>query len=268
MARRIDSPSNPLVRALAALKNRREREHSGTFLVEGAREAARAVAAGIEVITILHAPQLSDNGPEVARVLEHAAKHDLAVVELSPAAFERVSLRQHPDGLALQAKRPYRGLDSLGALTGGLVLVMDSVEKPGNVGALLRTAAAVGAVAVVVTGHGTDLENPNVVRASQGSVFAVPVAVAEAAATIDRLSREEVRIVATTPAATAPYWATDYRGSVAVVVGAEDIGLAPPWLAAADASVRIPMHAGATDSLNVSVAAAVVLFEAVRQRSS
>lgn len=263
--RRIDSPSNPLIRALASLKNRRERERSGTFLVEGGREASRALSGGIEVINVLHAPELG-GGPDVARLLERADSSDIEVVELSAAAFEKISVRQHPDGLALQARRPQRGLDRLGALE-GLVLVLDGVEKPGNVGALLRTAAAAGVAAVIVTGQGTDLENPNVVRASQGSVFTVPVAVAEAEAAVDRLRGAGVRLVATTPSATSPHWDADYSGSVAVLVGAEDVGLSTRWLAAADASVSIPMHEDGADSLNVSVAAAVVLFEAVRQRT-
>lgn len=264
--RRIDSPANPLVKAVAALKDRRAREREGAFLVEGKRESARALAAGLEVITVLHAPELSGGGGEVTLLLEQARRGDAPLVELSEAAYRKLSVRQNPDGFALHAARPARSLAALGPLHDGLVLLLDGVEKPGNLGALLRTADAAGVAAVIVTGQGTDLENPNVVRASQGSLFGVPIAVADSGEALRLLRASGHRLVATTPAAVAPHWQPDYRGSVAVLVGAEDVGLAPAWLDAADVKVSIPMRAAAADSLNVSVAAAVVLFEAVRQR--
>lgn len=265
--RRIESPANPLVKELAGLKERRARDRRGEFLIEGAREASRAVAGGVEVVRVIHCPEFNVDPDAVAPLVQAVAGAGGEVLELSPAAFAKLSLRQHPDGVALQARRPTRSLADLGDLREGLVLVVDGVEKPGNLGAVLRTADAVGVAAVIVSGQGTDLENPNVVRASQGSLFALPLATATAAEALAFLTTRGYRLIATSPAATLAHWSADYRGPVAVLLGPEDEGLSASWLTAADQVVRIEMRAGAADSLNVSVAAAVVLYEALRQRS-
>lgn len=267
MARIIESPSNPLVKSLVALKDRRARDRTGTFLVEGARECMRALSSDLEVLSFLHAPGLHRAAGPYEQLHGLATDRVPDVVELSDVAFGRLSMRQSPDGLALLARRPSRELGRLGDLGGSLVLVLDGVEKPGNLGALFRTADAAGVGAVLVSGAGTDLENPNVIRASQGSVFAVPNAVAEAGAIATYLRQRGHRLVATSPRAKSAHWEADYRGSVAVLLGAEDVGLAQRWLSEADELVSIPMSQGAADSLNVSVAGAVVLFEAVRQRA-
>lgn len=265
--RRFESPSNPKVKALAALKERRERERSGEFVVEGAREATRALAADLEVLSVIYCPELAAGAASIESLLADAAERRLEIVEFSAAAFKRLSVRQNPDGIALHAKRPVHDLKALAGRGAGLVLVIDGVEKPGNLGAMLRTAEGVGAAGVIISGRGTDLENPNVVRASQGSVFGLPLAVADAASALALLRAEGHKLVATTPAATLPHWSADYGGPVAVLVGAEDSGLSSEWLAAADVKVKIPMRGGGADSLNVSVATAVVLYEALRQRA-
>jgi len=264
--RRIDSPTNPLVKRLAALKESRARERSGEFLIEGSREATRALLAGVDALRLVYSPDLATGRPASEALLATAEASGLEIVELSSPSFDRLSLRQNPDGVALHAARPDRGLAVLGDLSDGLILVIDGVEKPGNVGAMLRTADAVGAAAVIVSGHGTDMENPNVIRASQGSVFALPLAVADTKAASEFLKSRGFTLVATTPSATMPHWSADLSGPVAVLVGAEDSGLSQAWLNAADTLVKIVMRASAADSLNVSVATAVVLYEAFRQR--
>jgi TrmH family RNA methyltransferase len=145
------------------------------------------------------------------------------------------------------------------------VLVAESVEKPGNLGSLLRTADSAGCAALVICDPVTDLFNPNVIRASQGAVFSVPVGVASSADTIAWARAKGLRILATTPDGAQPIWDVDARGPVAIIMGSEKDGLAPAWLEAADTRVFIP-QAGTSDSLNVATAAAVCLFEAVRQR--
>jgi TrmH family RNA methyltransferase len=147
------------------------------------------------------------------------------------------------------------------------VLVVEGVEKPGNLGAMLRTADAAGVDALIVCDPATDLGNPNVVRASRGSLFTVPVALAESTAALDRLKSLRIQTVAATPGATLSYTAVDLRGPVAIVVGAEDTGLSDEWLRRADVQVRIPM-AGKVNSLNVAASAALLLYEAVRQRAA
>lgn len=266
MRRRVDSPKNPLVVEVARLKERRHRARTGLFLVEGARETERALASGVRPRTLLLAPDLAPSAASAS--LAHAVEAAGAeVVELSEAAFARLSLRQNPDGVALVAHAPERRLAAADDLGGGLVLLLDGLEKPGNVGALLRTADAVGVAAVLVTDEGTDLENPNVIRASQGSVFAVPAYVAPRDEALAHLRRLGYTLVAASPRASLAHWEADLTGAVAVALGTEDAGLDPAVEAAADELVSVPMRARAADSLNVSVAGAVVLYEALRQRS-
>lgn len=193
------------------------------------------------------------------------------VVEVSSQAFTKLSLRQNPDGIAVHARSEPLGAESLSDVTlapAPLVLVLDGIEKPGNLGALLRTAGAVGVDLVIVTGHGTDLFNPNVIRASQGALFAVAPVVAGDEDALRFLRTTGAKLVATTPAATAAHWSVDLTGPVALLVGAEATGLRDSWLRAADAHVSIPMRTVGVDSLNASVAGAVVLYEAMRQRST
>ncbi len=266
MTRRLESPRNKTVLAFARLKDRRHRLEEGLFLVEGRREVSRALAGGIEPTALLVAPDLAD-GPWLTALVDDARGRGATVTELSRAAFDRVTLRQNPDGMALVARTPDRGLPHVGALA-GLVLVVDGLEKPGNLGALLRTADSVGVSAVVVTGVGTDVENPNVVRASQGSLFAVPVYVAPAEEALAHLEEAGFRLVATSPAASLPHWQADLTGDVALLLGTEDEGLPSTLLDRADQLITVPMRSRAADSLNVSVAGAVVLYESLRQRSS
>ncbi len=266
--RRIDSARNPLVKEVAALKARRERDRTGRTLVEGLREAERAAEAGLPLVWLLLAPDLWPAGHrEAAEALQEAASARGAdVIELSPDAFRRLSLRQHPDGVALVALEPARGLEQLSLPPDPLVLVLDGIEKPGNVGALLRTADAAGVDGVLVTGQGTDLRNPNVIRASMGSVFALPVVGAASTEALAWLRAADLRVIASTPHADRAHWDADYRGGVAIVLGSEHAGLGATWLDAAEQQVRIPMRSRAADSLNVGVAGSVLLFEAMRQR--
>lgn len=266
--RRIDSARNPLVREVAALKSRRERDRSERTLVEGLREAERAAEAGLALVWLLLAPELWPAAHrEAAEALQGAATaRGAEVIELSPDAFRRLSLREHPDGIALVARTPVRGLERLTLPAEPLVLVLDGIEKPGNVGALLRTADAAGVDGVLITGEGTDLQNPNVIRASMGSLFALPLAETSRAEALVWLHAAGLRLVASTPHAERAHWDADYRGGVAVALGSEHAGLPAAWLDAAAQQVRIPMRSRAADSLNVGVAGAVLLFEAMRQR--
>lgn len=260
---RIESPRNPRVKALVRLRERRERERSGTMLIEGTRELLRALEAGVDVReAYLCPPLLRGEGVELPRRL---AALGIPVVELTRDAFARASGRQGPDGVLALAGTPAWRLDWPSLPRDPLLLVLDGIQKPGNLGAALRTAEAAGADAVVVTGEGTDLANPQVVRASMGSVFAPPVAAMAADALREGLRSRGVRIVATLPSAALDYWDAPLTGAVAVVVGAEHAGLSASWAERADARLRIPMT-GLADSLNAATTAALVLYEAKRQR--
>lgn len=256
---RIDSPSNPRVKALARLRDRRHREREGRFLVEGAREVRRAVAAGVVVEALYLAPDLG---------VDPGAWEQLGapVVELGAAAFEKAAYGR--DGVLAVARTFPTDLERIPWDTPDLfLLVADGVEKPGNLGAMLRTAAGAGADGVIVADPAVDVFNPNVVRASVGALFSTPVAVAAADQVRAWLHRRRVSILAAVTTGGVAPWDTDLTGPVALVVGREDRGLSAPWIEAADRLLTLPVAAGAVDSLNASVAAAVLLYEAVRQRS-
>jgi TrmH family RNA methyltransferase len=261
----LQSRQNPRVQSLARLRERAARDATGRFLVEGERELGRALGRAGTVEEIYFCPEYFRAG-RGGDLPGRAEKAGVPLCQLAPAAFDKVSRREGPDGWLGVARAWPHGLEDLGATNLSLVLVAEGVEKPGNLGALLRGADAAGAQAVLVCDPVTDLFNPQVVRNSQGALFSVPVAAADAATILAFLRARGLAVVAATPDVTAPaYWDADLRGPLAVVVGAESAGLSAAWLAAATTRVRIPM-AGAADSLNVSVAAALVLFEAARQR--
>ena len=271
----ITSTANPRVKAALALRKRRERDRTGRFLVEGRRELARALAAGVEVEEVLACPPLlaraaSGSGEREAGVLGQAAMAGARVVEVADTVFARLSYRDNPDGVLGVALAFDTGLDAvdLAGVADPLVLVVAELEKPGNLGTMLRSASAAGAAAVIVADPVTDVFNPQVVRASQGALFGVPVGVGDTAAALAWLRRHGLRVYAAGPGGTEPYWRLPLAGPSALVVGSEHRGLPDAWFAAADERVVIPMPgSGGVDSLNAASAAAVLLFEAARQRA-
>lgn len=260
----IHSRSNPRVQGVAKLRDRSVREARGSFLIEGFRELTRALDRRVAVEEVYFCPGLfKDIG--AAALVARAAEAGIACCELGEAAFDKASGREGPDGILGVAESWDISLARLDLGPDPLVLVAESVEKPGNLGSLLRTADSAGCAALVICDPVTDLFNPNVIRASQGAVFSVPVGVASSADAIAWARAKGLRILATTPDGAKPIWDVDVRGPVAIIMGSEKDGLAPAWLEAADTRVFIP-QAGTSDSLNVATAAAVCLFEAVRQR--
>jgi TrmH family RNA methyltransferase len=246
---RITSPANPKVKAARLLRERRHRDRTGLFLVEGRREVERAQAAGVVFETLFVCPEFlggacAFTGPEV--------------LEVSPAVAERLALRS--EGVVAVARIPRRPLADLPRPTAPVYLVANGVEKPGNLGAILRSADGAGVDGVIVCG-GTDLWNPNVVRASLGTLFTVPLAEATAEQAIAWLAG--VPIIVAAPEATTVYTDTPLTG--ALVVGREDQGVSPPWRAAATRTVRIPMR-GTADSLNVAQTATLLAYAACRDR--
>ena len=265
---RIDSPKNPHVKALMRLSSRRERDATGLTLVEGQREVLRAIEADMVIREVMLEPGAAGGeGERLARVAEQRGSQ---LTELSPAAFERLSVRQHPDGVLAVMEIPKRNLASLKISSDALILVASATEKPGNLGALFRSADATRTDAILVSDDldtsGTDVWNPNVIRASMGSVFHVPSLTAPSDAFLAFLRTEGVRIVTAEPSATTRFWDANLQGRVAIVVGSEHAGVPPAWSEAASDRISIPMH-GAADSLNVSVSGALLLYEALRQRS-
>ncbi len=264
MPERISSLQNPRVKQLVKLRDRRPRDEAGLFLVEGYREVRRALAAGVRPGELYVGPDwfLGENEPAVIAEAEQVGAQ---VFELSKPVFAKVSYRDRPDGLLAVAPQWRRTLADLQLGPDPLLLVAEAIEKPGNLGTLLRGADAAGVGAVIVCDPVTDIFNPNVVRSSTGVLFSLPVVVAESAEVRVWLRACGIRAVATTPGAAALYSDSDLRGPLAVIMGSEQYGLSEFWLKESDQLVRIPM-AGQADSLNVGMAAIITLFEAVRQR--
>jgi TrmH family RNA methyltransferase len=260
----ISSPSNPRLRSIVALRRRRDRERSNTMLAEGFEELSLALESGARPLSLYYCPPLVRDRAQLS-LLATVAATGAELIELGQRAFERASYREAPDGwLALMPAVP-TSLERLRLRADPLVVVCESVEKPGNLGAILRTAEAAGVDAVVAAAAVTDWGNPNVVRASKGTVFSVPVAEAATQELVEWLRGHGVAIVATTPDSESTFVAADLTGGVAVAVGSEKHGLSPALLQAADATARIPMF-GRVNSLNVATAAALVVYEALRQR--
>lgn len=266
----VTSAANPRLKAVVALRRRRDREETGTTLVEGYEEASLALDAGVRPIAVYFCPEL--HAPDKAELLDRAAAAGAELIRLSRPAFEKVAYRQSPDGWLAVVPTVATDLARLRLnqrrnRSAPLLLVCESVEKPGNLGAVLRTADAAGATAVLAADPVTDWGNPNLVRASKGTVFSVPVASAASPRLIGWLRDQGIAVVAATPHTDVPYTAVDLTGPAAIVVGAEKAGLSQAWLRAATHLVRIPM-AGRADSLNVATSAAIITYEAVRQRAS
>jgi len=255
----IHSLQNAQLKRLIRLRERRERLQDGVYLIEGAREVSRALSAGVPVETVYTCPELFSAD---AHALPWAG---LPTTELGRAAFEKVSLREGPDGVLALVRSEARPLPEPPQQAS--VLVLDGLEKPGNVGALLRSADGAGAHATLLVGDGLDLGNPNLIRASQGSVFTHPTAALPPQAALDWLRARQFTLLACTPQAPRTYWDAPLTGRVALLLGTEHAGLGAFWQAAADVQVSIPMRGGA-DSLNVATAGALVLYEALRQRAA
>jgi RNA methyltransferase, TrmH family len=241
------------------------RPAEGVFLVEGHRQLRCALEAGAHVTEVYAAAELF-LGAGDAGLVAHAERRGARVHELGAAAFVSASGRVRPDGLAAVVERWATDLGRWPRLRRPLLLVAEGIERPGNLGTIVRTACAAGADGLLVCDSPTSVFHPDAVRGSVGTLFHVPVAETSTPAAVDWLRRMSVRIVVATPAGERPHWEADHGEAVAIVVGAERHGLSTAWLEAADETVLIPMP-GPADSLNVAVAAGIVLFDASRRRT-
>ena len=263
---RITSAANPRLKAAARLRGRRERDQSGLTLIDGVRETLRALSAGATLREAFVLPELL-SGPEASALLERLAEESIPLVELGRDAFEKLAYGDRLDGVVAVAETPPRTLDELLLPPEPLIGVVEGVEKPGNLGAILRSADGAGVNAIIVADTATDLFNPNIIRASIGTVFAVPVAVASSGDVLTWLQARQIGIIAARVDGSVDYTVADYTGAVAIALGSEARGLSDAWGELARASVKLPML-GVADSLNVSATAAVLFYEALHQRSA
>ena len=260
----ITSSSNPRLKTIRRLR-RNGRRRVDAFLVEGFRQVSCALEAGAPVRELYSAPKLHLGSCENGLIRE-AERRGVDVLELGAAAFESISSHVRPDGIAAVVDRWPTNIQLLELSPNALVLVAEAVERPGNLGTIVRSACAAGADGLVVAEGGTDLFHPETVRGSVGTLFKLPAAETTTHEAIAWLRTRQLRIIVATPEAERPCWAVDLGGPAAVVVGNERYGVSSAWLEAADEMVTIPMP-GPADSLNVAVAAGVVMFEAARQRA-
>lgn len=254
----ITSLQNPRVKHIVKLRDdKRQRREDGLMLVEGYDEIQLALSAGHKPQTLLSAPELT------SRQMDEIKVESMTV---SRAVFEKMSYRENPDGWLAIFPIPQTSLGDLTLSESPLVVVAESIEKPGNLGAILRTADAAHADALLICNPRVDVWNPNVVRASRGTLFSVPVVECDNASALGWLKARMIRILAATPSAETIYSEVNLREAIAIAVGTEDQGLTDFWMSNADVRVKIPMR-GKVNSLNVSVSTALILYEAVRQRS-
>lgn len=261
---RITSVANPRVKAAARLRGRRERDRQGLTLIDGVRETMRAMSGGAVIREAFVTPEHCTD-PECLALLERLREESVPIWELGEEAFGKLAYGDRVDGVVAVAETPLRRLEDLVLPPEPLIAVVEGVEKPGNLGAILRTADGAGLNAVIVAESATDLFNPNIIRASLGAVFALPVSVASTGEVLAWLRDSSIAIVAARVDGSIDFAEANYSGAVAIALGSEARGLSDAWGELARASVRVPML-GVADSLNVSATAAVLFYEALRQR--
>jgi TrmH family RNA methyltransferase len=257
----ISSLQNPQVKLVRSLEKARERRRQQLFVIEGRKELRMAIEAGYSLHRVFICETLIS--PDEVQQLHIP---DTRIVRVTPSVFRKLVVRENSGGVVAVAAMKSHHLHELRLSSNPLLLVLEAVEKPGNLGAILRSADAAGVDAVICCDPATDIYNPNVIRASLGCVFTTPLAVCTSEEAITWLRQNHIRIIGTYLHASVPYTEVDFTKPSAIVMGTEAAGLSEQWVKNADVNIIIPMH-GKIDSMNVSTSAAVVVFEARRQRS-
>lgn len=256
---KITSLQNSLIKQTQALREASERRKMGMTIIDGAREIKRALEAGIVLDKVFYVKDRQED------LLKQLSLKKIELVEVSVQVMEKLDYGKRHEGIIALGQTPVGTLKDLKLSSQPMVVVLESLEKPGNLGAVLRTCDGVGVEAVLVCDPKTDVYNPNVIRSSTGVVFSIPVVCATAGEIASFLKSMKIKICATTPSSKKLYTEADLKGAWALVLGSEDKGLSDFWLKLAQETVKIPMN-GSADSLNVSSAAAIILYEALRQR--
>ncbi|MCP3965226.1 MAG: RNA methyltransferase [Lentisphaerae bacterium] len=261
---KISSGQNARIKHAIKLRNRRTREKEKLTLLEGYRELIRGREYGMKIKEVFCCPDMFLGENELP-LLKNLEENGISVMEVPDFLLEKMAYRDRPEGLVAIAEMQQHKLEDLPVKPNGLYIVAEAVEKPGNLGSILRSADAAGVDGLIICNKCTDIYNPNVIRASTGALFSVPMAEATSEETIEWLQKNNIRALAATPHTDEIYTDVDMTQGVAIVVGTEQHGLTDVWLNKADINVRIPML-GKIDSLNVATAATILLYEAARQR--
>ena len=259
--KQITSAQNPYIKSLIQLQEKaKARKHSGTFLIEGMREIELAIKGNYELETLLFVPEVINN-----LQIFKSPNLQIELIEISKEVYQKLAYRDTTEGIIAVAKTKSLQLSELKLSKNPLIVIMEAIEKPGNIGAMLRTCDAANVDAVIIANPKTDLYNPNIVRSSVGCLFTNQIAMATTEETINFLIQNKINFYSATLQNSTSYHTQDFTQPTALVVGTEAIGLTKPWLDQATQNIIIPMQ-GEIDSMNVSVAAAILIFEAKRQR--
>ena len=265
----ITSLQNPKVKEVVRLRDRHDRDSTNQFLIEGYRELSRAMITKRKIDELFICPEFFLGTNENA-LIDAITKNGAKIIPCSKQVFAKLSYRDRPDGLLAIAPQQHLNLQDLEKILKNklnpFLIIAEAIEKPGNLGTILRSADAVGVDALILCDKCTDIHNPNVVRASVGTLFTVPVIEADGKTTLQWLKDHKIAVLAATPSAKTEYTKTDLKGPLAIAVGTEQYGLSELWMSQSDLQVSIPML-GVADSLNVATATTVLLYEALRQRS-
>jgi len=260
---KIESLSNPRVKALVKLRDRKARKSTGLTIVEGLREISRAIKSGINVQEFYVCRKLLKSDGK--SIVDASLKSGVAIFDVDEKIMSKISYGDKKDGMLVVCRPVAKTLESIKLSPKPLIVVVEGIEKPGNVGAILRTCDGAGVDALIVTDGLTDLYNPNVIRASLGTVFSVPIVTSENKKTLEFLKKKKVSVCATVPLAKKVYFAENLSGPLAIVMGSEQKGLTEFWKKNSDIKVNVPME-GSADSLNVSATTAILVYEALKQR--
>ena len=256
----ISSLSNQKIKDLVKLHKSGERKARGLFIIDGAREIELAKKEGLEVLELFYCPKLIKNRVDSFFGIEREK-----IIEISEEVFEKICYKEKPDGYFAVAKEKFVKIEQIKLSRKPLLIILEAVEKPGNLGAILRTAYATGVDAIIINDNQTDIYNPNVIRASEGFVFSTPIIISSVEETDKWLRKNNIISFAAATTAKSKYTKENMNLPIAIILGSEAQGLSERWLKLANKLVKIPMNKG-IDSLNVSVSAAVLLYEVLRQR--
>jgi len=262
---KISSLTNPKIKNIVRLRQRKHRDEAGVTVVDGLKEIGCALKSSVNFVEVYICPPALS--AQDGKIIEKLKSGKAEIFETTQDVFDKITYGDRNDGALAVCETPNVSIGSIKPKANGLYLVLEQIEKPGNLGAVLRTADAVGVDGVFVCDPKTDLYNPNVIRSSIGAIFSVPVVKCSNAQAWDFLKRHKVTVAAAIPAAEKNFYTANLKDSTAVVLGSEEQGLTDFWINNADQQVSVPMN-GQVDSLNVSVTAAIILYEAHRQRQN
>jgi RNA methyltransferase, TrmH family len=264
----IKSLQNPRIKHLIKLKEKRQRKATKQYTIEGYREVIRANIGNIEILSLYICPSFF-LGKNEKDLLEKFESQNIEIIKCSENVFKKISYRDRPDGLVALAKQKVLDIHDLELFLNEhknpFLLIVESVEKPGNLGTILRSCDGAGVDGIIICDEVTDIFNPNVVRASIGTLFTQKIFISTSSKIIELLQNKNVSIITTSPQAKKNYFSANYKESIAIAVGSEQYGLSEKWLELKSEKIKIPMH-GVADSLNVATATTIVLYEANRQR--